>query len=152
MYKYLQYVFITYKYVLKMHTYDFGHKCTKYWPKCVQYVLVRPRQYVLLHIKYVFTYKYLQICTICIMVYVSCTYNTYIYVQYRICPDQYIFACICTYICTWIRTDTFIQEQKIFVSADDLMQESWTGAIRVRGWMRTSIEGIIQGTQWRESK
>ena len=31
----------------------------------------------------------------------------------------------CTYICTWICADTFIQELMIFVSADDLVREQW---------------------------
>ena len=51
------------------------------------------------------------------MVYVSCMYNTYIYVQYGIRPKQYVFVCI-LYVYMYMNTDTFIQEQKIFISDD----------------------------------
>ena len=108
---------------------------TKYWPRFNRGFLaqlVRTRtylvdQYVLVRILLpsnirtylVWTYhKYVQIHTICTMVYVSCTYNTYLYVQYRISPYQYVFVVFCTYIRTWIRTDTLFQESRIFCSAN----------------------------------
>ena len=43
MHKCLQYVFYSYKYVPKMHTYHYGHNMYKYRPKYVQYVLVGPK-------------------------------------------------------------------------------------------------------------
>ena len=63
---------------------------------------------------YIFTYKYVLIRTICIMVYVSCTYYMYIYVQYGIRPDQYVFLCI-LYVYTYINTYRFV-----YSGAEDL--------------------------------
>ena len=108
--------------------------------------------------------------------YISCTYlrtNMYWYVLFAswctylvriICTytsnTEYVltntyFYVFCMYIRTLIRTDSFIPEQKIFVSADDLGRKSWdrsSDAVRVRDWIGTSIAGFIQGTQWRQKQ
>ena len=41
------------------------------------------------------------------MVSISYTYNTYIYVQYRIRPDQYIFVCL-LYVYTYMNTYSYV--------------------------------------------
>ena len=77
-----------------------------------------PYQQLLARIMYIYTYKYVQITeisTLCIMVYVSCKYNTYIHVQHRISPDHYVLVCI-LYVYTYMTcTDTFIPEPNVFV-------------------------------------
>ena len=81
----------------------------KYWPNTdpVWVDGLLPDQYVLVRTMYIFTYKYVLIHTICIMVYVSCTYYMYIYIKYRILPDQYVFVCN-LYIYMYMNTYRYI--------------------------------------------
>ena len=41
------------------------------------------------------------------MVYISCMYNMYKYVQYWVCSDLYIFICICVYVHAKIHINRF---------------------------------------------
>ena len=85
-----------------------------------------------------------------------CTYLVRIMCIYKynseyVRTSTYLYV-FCTYIRTWIRTDTFILEQKIFVSADDLGRKSWDRCIQSQRLDWNLDCGFIQGTQWRQNK